>query len=351
MELFKEVSSGIRPLDQEKMKAARARVDNLTKPVGSLGRLEDIAVQLSGITGEMFSQVDRKTLIVMAADNGVYDEGVAAYPQEVTGIIARCMIQGIAGVSVFARLWGVNLNVIDVGIKGEEELKGVENRKIMHGTGNMVKGPAMSREQAVKAIETGIQAVFEAVEGGSGIIATGEVGIGNTTTSSAVLSVLENVSPREVTGRGAGLDDMGLEQKIRTIEKAIEINEPDREDVVDVLSKVGGLDIAGMVGIYLGAAYKRVPVVIDGFISSVAALAACRLNPLAHGYMFPSHRSAEKAGDLVMERLGFKPYLDMQMRLGEGSGAIIAMQIIEAAARMMQDMKTFDEIGIARQSG
>lgn len=351
MELFKEVSEGIRPLDQERMKAARTRVDNLTKPVGSLGRLEDIAVQLSGIAGEMFPKADRKTLIVMAADNGVYEEGIAAYPQEVTAIIARCLTQGIAGAGVFARQWGVDLKVIDVGVKGEGDLEGIENRKIMHGTGNIARGPAMAREQAVKAIETGIRAVFDAVKEGSGIIATGEVGIGNTTTSSAVLSALEDIPPREVTGRGAGLDDMGLERKIKAIEDAIEINKPDRGDVIDVLSKVGGLDIAGLAGIYLGAAYKRVPVVIDGFISSVAALAAYRLNPLVHGYMFPSHRSAEKAGDTVLERLGLKPYLDMQMRLGEGSGAVIAMQIIEAAARMMQDMKTFDEIGIVKQNG
>lgn len=348
MNLYENVMKGIKPLDSNKMNEAKERVDNLTKPVGSLGKLEEIAVRLSGITGELYPEVDKKTLIVMAADNGVYEEGVAAYPQEVTSIIAQCMVAGIAGVSVFAGLWGIDMKVIDVGIKGDETPAGLENRKIMSGTGNMAKGPAMARSQAVKAIETGIEAVFEAVDSGSRIIATGEVGIGNTTTSSAVLSVLEGLEPREVTGRGAGLDDQGLERKIKAIERAIEVNKPNPGDVMDVLSKVGGLDIAGMVGIYLGAAYRRVPVVVDGFISSVAALAAYKLNPLTRGFMFPSHLSAEKAGKLVMDRLGLKPYLDMDMRLGEGSGAVIAVQIIEAAARMMREMKTFDEMGIKK---
>ncbi len=349
MNLLQKTLEGIKPLDNERMIEARNRVNNLTKPVGSLGKLEDIAVRLSGITGNLYPEVDKKMVIVMAADNGVCDANVAAYPQEVSAIIARCMVLGIAGISVFSKLAGAQLKVIDLGIKEELCCEGIENKKIMKGTNNMTRGPAMTREQAIQAVETGIKSVFEAVESGINIIAAGEVGIGNTTTSSAVLAVLEDLTPEEVTGRGAGLDDEGLRHKVEMIRLAIDVNKPDKKDVIDVISKVGGLDIAGMAGIFLGAAYKRVPVIIDGFISSVAALAAVRMASLATDFMFPSHISAEAACGIVLDRLGMEPYLHMNMRLGEGSGAALAFQLIEAAGAMIREMKTFEEMGIQKQ--
>lgn len=348
MEMLKEVIEGIKPLDRWAMKEARERIDNLTKPVGSLGKLEEIAVRLSGITGKVYPRVDKKAVIVMAADNGVCSEGVTAYPPEVTAIIARCMVEGIAGVSVFSKLCGARVRVIDIGMKEDVPGKGIENRKIMKGTGNIARGPAMTRYQAVKAIETGIKVAFESADMGDNIIATGEVGIGNTTTSSAVFAALEGLPPEEVTGRGAGLDDEGLQRKIRVIRKAIELNKPDSKDAIDVINKVGGLDIAGLVGIYLGAAYRRIPVVVDGYISSVAALAAAKIAPLCREYMLPSHISAEKGGSLVAQRLGLEPFLNMNMRLGEGSGAVLAFHMIEAATWMIREMKTFDDIGIKR---
>lgn len=348
MELMKKVMEGIKPTDREMMAKARERVDNLTKPLGSLGALEETAVRLCGITGSMVPDVHKKTVIVMAADNGVCCEGVAAYPQQVTALMAKAMADGTAGVAVFARMLGADVRIIDVGMIEPVEYKGIINKRIRPGTANMAEGPAMTRDEAVRAIETGIEAAFDAVDLGCQLIATGEVGIGNTTSGSAVLAALEGLSPSLTTGRGAGLDDTALLGKIKVVERAIAKNKPDPADAIDVLSKVGGLDIAGMTGIYLGAAYRRVPVVIDGFISSVAALAAVRLNPLSLEYMFPSHLSAEKGGALALERLGLKPYLHLDMRLGEGSGAVLAFYILEAAASALVQMKTFEEAGIKK---
>ena len=348
MDLFEKVVKGIELPGRAEMEEAKERVDNLTKPVGSLGRLEEIAVRLCGITGSMAPDTGKKTAIVMAADNGVCSEGVAAYPQQVTALMAKGMVEGTAGVAVFARMLGADIRVIDIGMKEPAACRGIINRRIRPGTANMSEGPAMSRDEAVRAIETGIQAVFEAVDTGSRVIAVGEVGIGNTTSGSAVLAALEGLDPALTTGRGAGLAREGLAAKVKVVESAIRINKPDPADAVDVISKVGGLDIAGMTGAYLGASFRRIPVVIDGFISSVAALAAKRINPVTREYMFPSHLSAEKGGGLALERLGLKPYLDLDMRLGEGSGAVLALNIIEAAARSLKQMKTFDEIGIKR---
>jgi nicotinate-nucleotide--dimethylbenzimidazole phosphoribosyltransferase len=348
MELLKKVTEGIKPADREMMRRARERVDNLTKPLGSLGRLEEMAVRLCGITGSITPDVGKKAVIVMAADNGVCSEGVAAYPQQVTALMAKAMVEGTAGVAVFANLLGADLKVFDLGMKEPVDYKGIINKRIRPGTANIAEGPAMTRDEAVRAIETGIQAALDAADSGYRMIAVGEVGIGNTTTGSAVFAALEGLNPSQTTGRGAGLDDAGLSVKIRVVERALEINKPDPGDAVDVLGKVGGLDIAGMAGVFLGAAYRRIPVVMDGFISSVAALAAIRLNPLAAEYVFPSHLSAEKGGGLVLERLGIKPCLDLEMRLGEGSGAVLMFGIIEAAAAALVQMKTFEEAGIKR---
>lgn len=348
MELLKKVMEGIKPVDREMMREARERADNLTKPPGSLGDLEEIAVRLCGITGSITPDVGKKTVLVMAADNGVCNEGVAAYPQQVTALMAMGMAEGTAGVAVFARLVGADLKVFDLGMKEPVGKIGIINKRIRPGTANMAQGPAMTKGEAVQAIEIGIQAVFDAVDSGYRMVATGEVGIGNTTSASAVLAALEGIDPQETTGRGAGLDDAGLLGKIEVIRKAIAGNKPDPADVLDVISKVGGFDIAGMTGIYLGAAYRRIPVVIDGFISSVAALSAAKLNPLSLEYMFPSHLSAEKGGGPALDRLGLKPCLDLGMRLGEGSGAVLMFYIIEAAAAALVQMKTFEEAGIKK---
>ena len=346
MELLKKTVEGIKPLDQGSMSKARERVDNLTKPRGSLGRLEEIAVRLCGITGSITPDVGKKAVLVMAADNGVCSEGVAAYPQQVTALMARGMAEGTAGVAVFARIVGAHLKVFDLGMIEPVDHSAIINKRIRPGTANMAKGPAMERNEAVQAIETGIQAVFDAADSGYRMVAPGEVGIGNTTSASAVLAALEGLSPSLTTGRGAGLDDAGLSGKIEVVKRAIATNKPDPTDAVDIISKVGGLDIAGMTGIYLGAANKRIPVVIDGFISSVAALAAVKLNPLSLEYMFPSHLSAEKGGGPALERLGLKPCFNLGMRLGEGSGAVLMFYIIEAAAAALMQMKTFEEAGI-----
>lgn len=348
MELLEKVTKGIEPADREMMRKARERVDNLTKPLGSLGRLEEMAVRLCGITGSTAPDVGKKTVIVMAADNGVCCEGVAAYPQQVTALMAKAMVDGTAGVAVFASLLGADIKVFDLGMKESVDYKGIISSRIRPGTANMAEGPAMTRDEAVLAIETGIRAAIDAADSGYRMIAVGEVGIGNTTTGSAVFAALEGLSPSQTTGRGAGLDDAALSAKIKVVERALAVNKPDPKDAVDVLGKVGGFDIAGMAGVFLGAAYRRIPVVIDGFISSVAALAAAKINPLATEYMFPSHLSAEKGGGLVLERLGLKPCLDLEMRLGEGSGAVLMFGIIEAAAAALVRMKTFDEAGIKR---
>lgn len=346
MGLLEEIIEGIKPVDRDIMKRARERVDNLTKPLGSLGRMEDMAVRLCGITGGIVPDIHKKAVIVMAADNGVYSEGVASYPQQVTALMAKGMIEGSAGVAVFAQVVGADLFVYDLGMKKPLNHRGIIDKRIRPGTANMAEGPAMTRDETVQAIEVGIEAVSNAVGSGYGIVGTGEVGIGNTTSASAVMAVLEGIEPEKTTGRGAGLDDAGLLNKIKSVERAIIKNKPNPADAVDVLSKVGGLDIAGMTGMYLGSAYYRVPIIIDGFISSVAALAAVRLNPLASEFMFSSHLSAEKGCSLALERLGHKPCFDLGMRLGEGSGSVLMFHIIEAAAAALTQMKTFEEAGI-----
>lgn len=346
MALLKEVVEGIEPVDGDSMERAKKRADSLTKPLGSLGRMEEIAIRLCGITAGLRPDVSKKAVIVAAADNGVCKENVTAYPQEVTALMAKAMAEGTAGVAVFAKVIGADLIVYDLGMKKPIDCGAIINKRIRPGTANIARGPAMTRAEAVRAIETGVETVFDAVDDGYRLIATGEVGIGNTTTASAVMAALGGIDPEKTTGRGAGLDDAGLLEKIKVVKRAIAINMPAGDDAVDVLSKVGGLDIAAMAGMYLGAAYRRVPIVIDGFISSVAALAAAKLNPLSLEYMFPSHLSDEKGCALALEKLGHKPCFDLGMRLGEGSGAVLMFYIIEAAVAAFLQMKTFEEAGI-----
>lgn len=346
MQLFEKTRSGIRPADENCMKEAALRLDKLIKPIGSLGKLEELAVKISGITGKQVNRFPKKVTIIMAADNGVCEEGVSAAPQEVTALMTLNMLKGVTGVCVLSKHAGADIRVVDLGIAADMEYPGLVNRKIRKGTSNMAKGPAMSREEAICAIEAGIEMVSMLVEEGYSLFGTGEMGIGNTSTSGAVTMAFLGSSADETVGKGVGLTEEGYRKKKSIIEKAISINKPDPKDPLDVLCKVGGFDIAGMAGCFLGAAYHRVPVVVDGFISAAAALAAHRINPLVKDFIIPSHCSEEPGYRLAMNEIGLKPMLDLNMRLGEGSGCPLAFNVIEAAETVMSDMATFEEATI-----
>lgn len=333
----------IENLDKEAIAQAEERLDNLIKPIGSLGALEDIAAKMAGITGKVKNKISKKNIVVMCADNGVCDEGVSAAPQEITYAMANYFTMGVTGVCVLAEHNNAELTIVDIGVKGKFDNPKIINKKIAEGTKNILKGSAMTREEAVRAIEIGIETVDKLVAEGYDLLGTGEVGIGNTTTSAAVLSVLSELPVETVVGKGAGLTEEQYINKKRVISEAITLNSPNKEDVIDVIAKVGGFDIAGLCGCYLGAAKNRVPIVIDGFISSAAALCAYRLNPLARDYMFTSHLSAEPGAAYMMKELGLEPILNLRMRLGEGTGCPMAFNIIEAALAAMNNMYTFNE--------
>jgi len=347
---FKAVVEGIKPLDKKAMEEAKARMDDLVKPIGSLGRLEDIAIQLSGITGKVKNKIEKKCTVVMSADNGVMDEGVSAAPQVVTLIQTGNMFKGICGINVLSKVADSDIRVVDIGINGDVDIPGLIQKKIRKGTSNMAKGPAMSRDEAIQAVETGIEIVNRLVEEGYNLLGTGEMGIGNTSTSSAVLMCFSGCSAEVAVGKGAGLTEDDFTKKKRVIETALKVNNPDPNDPIDVIAKVGGFDIAGLVGCYLAAAYHRVPIVIDGFISGVAALTACRINPLAKEYMIPSHVSAEPGYDYMIKQIGLEPILLLKMRLGEGSGCPLAFNVIEGATAVMNNMATFAEGEIASET-
>lgn len=344
--MLNEVLSKIEPLDRNMMENVRHRVDYLIKPQGSLGKLEDIVVQLSGITQSMFPLTDKKALIVMCADHGVCDEVVASAPQSVTLQQTLNIPRGLTGAGAIAKQMNAKIYSVDIGVLSDIDDPYVINKKVMYGTNNMTKQPAMTREQAIKALEVGIEMAIKAVQDGANIIGTGEMGIGNTTPTTAILSVYTGSDPDEITGIGANFPIEKLAHKADVIKRAISINKPNKNDPIDVLSKVGGLDIAGMAGTMIGAAYKRVPVVVDGFISTVAAIIACELNPHIKDYIIPSHYSLEKGAKLATDYLELKPFLDMSMRLGEGSGALLAFNIIEASCYMNKEMITFEEASI-----
>jgi nicotinate-nucleotide--dimethylbenzimidazole phosphoribosyltransferase len=344
MNLLKKTINQIGELDKESMKITQERLDNLLKPPGSLGVLEDIALQLSGIYGDPMPTIGPKTIIVMAGDHGVMTEGYSPFPPSMTAQMMPQYPEGGSGVAVLARHAGASITTVDIGVAARVNHPGILNRKIKPGTDNMAKGPAMTREEAIKAIEVGIEIAETEIKEGAKVLGTGELGIGNTTPSSAILTVLGRYSPAEVTGRGTGLDDQGLIVKTAVIAKAIELNKPDPNDPIDVLAKVGGLEIAGLAGVILAAAANRVPVVVDGFISGAGALAASRIAPKSVNYMIASHCSAEKAARTMVETIGIRPMLDMQMRLGEGTGAAIAMTIVDASLKILHEMATFAAI-------
>lgn len=343
MDRLETMIAAVRPPDQSAMDAARARQARLAKPPGSLGRLEDLSVQLAGITGRLYNRVDKKHLLVFASDNGVVAEGVSSAPQSVTLQQTINLTRARTGAAVLARHFGCGITVCDVGVNADIGDSAVVGRKIAYGTQNIARGPAMSRGQALAAIETGFSL---AAETDADVLGVGEMGIGNTTTSSAVLAVLLPADAEDVTGRGGGITDEGFAKKKAVIRSAIALNRPDRSDPVDVLSKVGGFDLAAMCGAFLGAAAARRPVVIDGFISAVAALCACRLAPLTRAYLVPSHASYEIGYRLAMQAMDLQPLLLLGMRLGEGSGCPLAFQVLEAACAVMNDMATFEQAGI-----
>lgn len=336
----------ITPADQDAIKKAKDRQISLAKPPGSLGRLEDIAVKLSGITGKLHNKLEKKRIIVMCADNGVTGEGVSTTPMIVTLSQAMNMTRHLTGMSALAKYFGNEVEVVDVGINQEYTHPLILNRSIAKGTRNLYKEPAMTRDQALQAIGVGIERAMAAKKDGIDAIGTGEMGISNTTTSAAVLSALTGLTVEDVTGRGAGLTDKGFEKKKQVIKTALEMHKPDPKDPIDVLSKVGGFDLCAMCGTFLGAAHEKLPVVIDGYISIVAALCAKRLCPDAADYMFPSHSSYEIGYLKASKELGLEPYLNLGMRLGEGSGCPLAFMIMDAACAFTTNMATFEEAAI-----
>lgn len=333
----------VAPLDRGAMTAAEEYQARLAKPPGSLGRLEEISIQLAGITGRVHNALNKKQLLVFAADNGVVAEGVSSAPQSVTKQQTINLMRGKTGAAVLAKHFGCGLTVCDVGVNADIYESTVLNRKIAYGTQNICTGPAMTREQTLQAILTGAE-IARTVD--ADVIGVGEMGIGNTTTSSAVLAVLLRADVEAVTGRGGGITEESFRKKKAVIRTAIEVNRPDRDDVVGVLSKVGGFDLAAMCGAFLGAAAARRPAVIDGLISAAAALCAVRLCPNVRGYLVPSHASFEIGYRLAMEAMDLRPLFDLGMRLGEGSGCPLAFQVLDAACAVINDMATFDEAGI-----
>lgn len=331
------------PLDRGAMTAAEEYQARLAKPPGSLGRLEEISIQLAGITGRVHNALNKKQLLVFAADNGVVAEGVSSAPQSVTKQQTINLTRGKTGAAVLAKHFGCGLTVCDVGVNADIYESTVLNRKIAYGTQNICTGPAMTREQTLQAILTGAE-IARTVD--ADVIGVGEMGIGNTTTSSAVLAVLLGADVEAVTGRGGGITEESFRKKKAVIRTVIEVNRPDRDDVVGVLSKVGGFDLAAMCGAFLGAAAARRPAVIDGLISAAAALCAVRLCPNVRGYLVPSHASFEIGYRLAMEAMDLHPLFDLGMRLGEGSGCPLAFQVLDAACAVINDMATFDEAGI-----
>jgi nicotinate-nucleotide--dimethylbenzimidazole phosphoribosyltransferase len=340
--------SRILPLDKAAMAAARARQNLLTKPQGSLGRLEALSIQLAGVTGQAQPRLERKAVIVLAGDHGIAAEGVSAYPSEVTAQMVLNFLAGGAAVNVLARQAGARVVIADMGVAGDlPQHPDLLDRKIAPGTANFARGPAMSREQAARAVETGIEIVTAEVARGLDLVATGEMGIGNTTPASAITAVYTGLPVAEVTGRGTGVDDEGLARKVETLERALALHQPDPADALGVLTAVGGFEIGAIAGVCLGAAVHRVPVLVDGFISAAGALLAAALCPAVKSYLIASHLSVERGHTALWQALGLRPLLEMDLRLGEGTGAVLAMHLVEAACRIPSEMATFDDAGIS----
>lgn len=345
-----ELIQKIKPLDASAIQAARARQDQLTKPQGSLGRLEDLSIQIAGITARPIPTLDHKAVVVMAGDHGVVAEGVSAYPQEVTRQMVLNFLHGGAAINVLARHVGAQVVVVDLGVASDlPAYPGLIIHKVAYGTGNIARGPAMTRAQAVQAVECGAKVVIELINNGLDVLATGDMGIGNTTPSAAIAASITGLPVEEIAGRGTGVDDAGLQRKISVIRRALSVNQPDPEDGLDVLSKVGGFEIGGLAGAILAAAAHRCPIVVDGFISTAAAMLAVLMAPITQDYLIAAHTSQEHGHHLMMNWLNLSPLLDLKMRLGEGTGAALAMSLVDAASKALSEMATFGEAGVSEK--
>lgn len=348
MGLIEDTCGQIGPLDVGAMEAARQREDQLTKPPGSLGRLEDLAVQVAGITGNPLPALPRKAVITMAGDHGVTAEGVSAYPSEVTPQMVLNFLAGGAAINVLARAAGARVVVVDMGVAVDlPQAPGLVQRKITPGTRNFAREAAMTRDEARRAVEAGIEVLLEERARGLDVVGTGDMGIGNTTASSAIVAALTGAHVADVTGRGTGIDDEGLRRKIAVLERSLALHQPDPNDALDVLSKVGGLEIAGLAGMILAGAAERIPVVIDGFISGAAALIAAAICPRARDYMIAAHNSVEAGHRVALERLGLVPLLNLNLRLGEGTGAALVFPLLDAALAILREMATFASAGVS----
>ncbi len=347
---IESITSQIGPLDESAMQAARTRQNTLTKPHGSLGRLEELSIQLAGITGKSTPVIKDKVIITMAGDHGVVAEGVSAYPQEVTPQMVMNFLTGGAAINVLARHIGARVVIVDMGVAADTpENKNLVVKKIAYGTANMSKGPAMTRAQAEESIQSGIEIALAEISRGADIIGTGDMGIGNTTPSAAIACALTSKHPKEIAGRGTGVDDDGLNRKISAIERALDVNKPDANDGLDMLAKVGGFEIGGLAGVMLGAASQRRPVMIDGFISTAAAMIAVTIAPQCKDYLISAHRSKENGHGIMLDWLGLNPLLDLDMRLGEGTGAALGISFAEASCKILAEMATFGEAGVSNK--
>ncbi len=347
MSTLERTIAAIGPLDRAAMERAQARQDRLTKPRGALGRLEAISIQVAGITGCEQPRIRDKAVITLAGDHGVVAEGVSAYPSEVTPQMVLNFLRGGAAINVLARHVGARVVVVDIGVAADIPAQpGLVVRKVAKGTANMRRGPAMTREQAIAAIEAGIAVLEEELAKGLDIVATGDMGIGNTTPSSAIAAAVSGLPVAQVTGRGTGIDDGGLSQKVAVIADSLCLNRPDPTDGLDLLAKVGGLEIGGIAGVILGAAAHRVPVVVDGFISTAGAIIAALLAPQAKAYMISGHKSVEVGHAAMLRTLGLVPLVDLDLRLGEGTGAVLGISLVEAACKILCEMATFESAGV-----
>lgn len=346
-EQLAEVTGAVLPLDTGAEDRAWARLDSLTKPPRSLGRLEELAARVAGVQGTDRPSAERGCILLMAGDHGVVAEGVSPFPQDVTWQMVANFSAGGAAINQLAAAVGAEVRVTDVGVAVDLEYEGVRDRKVAHGTQNMALGPAMTREQCAQAVLVGVEAAREAAQEGFTLIGTGEMGIGNSTAAAALAAVFAGASPESVVGRGTGLDDAGVARKAEVVRRAIQVNRASELDALGVLAAVGGLEIAALAGVVIGGAEEGVCVVSDGFISGAATLAAVALCPQARSYVLPSHLSVEPGHAVVLEALGLQPVLELDMRLGEGTGAALAMGVIDAACRMLSGMATFSEAGVA----
>ncbi|MGH7961851.1 MAG: nicotinate-nucleotide--dimethylbenzimidazole phosphoribosyltransferase [Candidatus Binatia bacterium] len=350
MQRLEQTLSRILPLDSALAGRVQARLDSLTKPRGSLGRLEELALRCALITGQERPQVESKVLFVLCADHGVCDEGVSAYPREVTAQMVQNFLRGGAAITVLARQLGINIRVVDMGVAHDFDphLPELIQHKIGRGTANLARGPAMTREAALRAVETGIALAEEAVCEGAQLLGVGEMGIGNSTTAAALLSAFSGISPEELTGTGTGIDEGARRKKVEVVHRALACNRPDPADPLGVLASVGGYEIAGITGLCLAGVASRVPVVVDGFIATAGAWAACALHPLVKDRLIFAHLSAEQGHSRVLAALQVKPLLDLDMRLGEGTGAALGMSLAESAVRLFTEMATFAEAGVTK---